>query len=59
MAHECPECYMLCHCGGDIDDIQMDGTIEQMQCRHCEGRDDDDDENEDWHLLKDDEHEQA
>ena len=24
MAHECPDCYMVCHCGGDIDDIEFD-----------------------------------
>lgn len=35
MAHECPECYMLCHCNGDIDDIQFEGTKEQLYCRHC------------------------
>ena len=34
---------MNCHCGGDIDDCEFDGTIEQMRCRHCEGKDDDDD----------------
>ena len=21
MAHNCPECYSACYCGGDIDDI--------------------------------------
>ena len=24
MAHECPDCYMPCHCGGDIDDIEFE-----------------------------------
>ena len=24
MAHECPDCYMVCYCGGDIDDIEFD-----------------------------------
>jgi len=37
MAHECPECGMLCHCGGDFDDINFgDGTAEAMNCRHCD-----------------------
>lgn len=37
MAHSCPECGMLCHCGGDIDDCEFDGTPEQMRCGHCDG----------------------
>jgi len=38
MAHECPECYSRCHCGGDIDDIEfpLDGY-----CSHCENNEDD------------------
>jgi len=43
MAHSCPECGLNCHCGGDIDDCEFEGTIEQMRCRHCEGKDDNDD----------------
>jgi hypothetical protein len=39
MAHSCPECGLNCHCGGDIDDCEFDGTIEQMRCRHCERED--------------------
>jgi len=31
MAHECPECYSLCHCGGDIDDIDFG---ESADCKH-------------------------
>ena len=35
MSHECPECYSLCYCGGDIDDIDfgMDGE-EAKACTH-------------------------
>lgn len=29
MAHSCPICDQQCYCGGDIDDICMDGTKEQ------------------------------
>ena len=35
---------MLCHCGGDIDDCEFDGTPEQMRCGHCADRDDNDSE---------------
>lgn len=35
MAHECPECGYSCHCGGDIEDLEMDNTPEQMACTHC------------------------
>lgn len=41
MAHECPNCGMTCHCGGDIDDICFHGTPEEFGCSHCEGDDDD------------------
>lgn len=51
MAHTCPECYMICHCGGDIDDIDWG---ESIHCTHyknpeCDGYEGDDDiwENED------------
>ena len=45
MAHECPICYQQCYCGGDIDDICMDGTEEQLYCTHCDENEDPDDEN--------------
>jgi len=32
---------MLCHCGGDIDDCQFEGTEEQLRCGHCDDADDD------------------
>ena len=43
MAHECPTCYMNCHCGGDIDDICFSGTKEEMMCTHCDEDDEDPD----------------
>jgi hypothetical protein len=36
MAHECPYCYTNCYCNGDIDDICLDGTEEQLLCNHHE-----------------------
>ena len=27
---------MLCHCRGDIDDCQMDGTEAELMCEHCD-----------------------
>lgn len=45
MAHECPECGMLCHCGGDIDDCQFSGTRYELMCKHCDKiKDKDEDE---------------
>lgn len=35
MAHNCPECCQLCHCGGDIDDCCLEGTKEEMGCTYC------------------------
>lgn len=32
MAHECIYCDGVCHCGGDIDDIQC---MENNNCRGC------------------------
>ncbi len=34
MAHSCPECDQVCHCGGDIDDCILDGDSSQMNCTH-------------------------
>lgn len=28
MAHECPECSRVCHCGGDIDDIHWGENVD-------------------------------
>jgi hypothetical protein len=39
MAHNCPECDQVCYCGGDIDDIVMSGTPEEVACTHCEPED--------------------
>jgi hypothetical protein len=57
MAHECPTCYYVCHCGGDIDDIQMDGTTEQMNCSHCADEWGDDDE--DYTFFDDEDDDEA
>ncbi len=35
MAHECPECGQVCYCNGDIDDMEMHGTEEELNCNHC------------------------
>lgn len=40
MAHECPECGLLCHCNGDIDDICFG---ESDECKCCIDKLDDDD----------------
>jgi hypothetical protein len=53
MAHECPECYMLCHCNGDIDDIMIDTKESYLRCQHylspdCAGYDYPDDDYDDY-----------
>lgn len=35
MAHECPECYCQCHCGGDIDDLLLNEDMFVNRCSHC------------------------
>ncbi len=35
MSHECPECGLTCHCGGDIDDCCFSGTKHERMCTHC------------------------
>jgi C4-type Zn-finger protein len=35
MAHECPECGMICHCGVDIDDCVMNDDDDVVACVHC------------------------
>jgi len=44
MAHECPECGQICHCGGDIDDCLNNFDEDVMRCTHCLGKEDEDDE---------------
>ena len=35
MAHTCPDCGQLCHCGGDIDDIEWgEDSEESDNCSH-------------------------
>jgi hypothetical protein len=43
MAHNCPDCYALCHCNGDIDDICFDLEEDVNACAHCPLDADDDD----------------
>lgn len=47
MAHTCPECGYICHCKGDIDDIDFG---ERGDCEHylkCQDNDDEY-ESDDW-----------
>jgi len=45
MGHECPECGVGCHCGGDIDDLIIGEPTNG--CSHCDDQMDiDDDEDE-------------
>lgn len=42
MAHECPECNMMCYCGGDIDDLLLNDHDDVVHCTHyqrpeCDG----------------------
>ena len=42
--HDCPDCMSACYCGGDIDDMLMEGTKEEQACTHCSAPDDDPDD---------------
>ena len=46
MAHECPDCGMLCHCNGDIDDCCNNFDEDIARCNHCDGKAHDDFEDE-------------
>lgn len=35
MAHECPDCGLTCHCGGDIDDLRLNLDKYVFACTHC------------------------
>ena len=42
MAHECPECGLMCYCGGDIDDFLLNDDEDVFGCTHykspnCDG----------------------
>ena len=55
MAHECPECGLLCHCCGDIDDIMLDTEESYLNCKHflssdCVGYEGDENEEEEVSL---------
>ena len=54
MAHECPDCYMVCYCGGDIDDIEFDHGPSggcRCDCYKDAGDDGDFDEDENAAML--------
>lgn len=34
MAHECPDCYQICYCGGDIDDCEFNDEHTYVNCSH-------------------------
>lgn len=50
MAHECPECGLSCHCGGDIDDMLLNNDRYVHGCSHCWNEDEPYDltDDEDW-----------
>lgn len=35
MAHNCPNCGLRCHCGGDIDDLVFTDSEREAFCDHC------------------------
>jgi len=39
MTHQCPDCGLTCHCGGDIDDLLLDLDKYVNGCTHCAGDD--------------------
>jgi hypothetical protein len=43
MAHTCPDCGCLCHCKGDIDDLDMGEWIGCEHWKECEEEDNHDD----------------
>ena len=43
MAHDCPVCYSLCFCNGDIDDCCFNFTEDILKCTHCDDEITDDD----------------
>jgi hypothetical protein len=57
MAHECPDCGLICHCNSDIDDCVLNMPNDVNACIHCSQFDahDDYDEYEDdcYHDFED------
>ncbi len=41
MSHECPDCYSLCFCRGDIDDCMLNTDEAIVQCEHWRSCDQD------------------
>ena len=54
MGHTCPNCGYMCHCSGDIDDIDFG---EWSDCR-CDCQDEDDWDDGDWGPYVDDENDE-
>lgn len=50
MAHNCPECDCICHCGGDIDDLVFERNA---HCSHCDDVEDEDNEGGDFIGIDD------
>lgn len=46
MAHSCPECDSVCHCGGDIDDVILEEG--EATCTHCDDQESEYEEWDDW-----------
>jgi hypothetical protein len=44
MAHQCPECYAICHCGGDAGEVIITDHLLEGVCVHCQVDDDYDDD---------------
>lgn len=49
MSHQCPECYSVCYCNGDIDDCLLNLDADIARCRHCEDAD--------WESILDEDYE--
>jgi len=57
MAHECPECGVICHCNGDIADLCMNTDETEINCTHykqCTKELDEEYDNDDRHEYEDD-----
>ena len=56
MAHECPECGMVCHCNGDIDDLIFSEGPEADRCICCDGDDEEDEDYTEEEIEKREDH---
>jgi hypothetical protein len=55
MAHECPDCGLSCHCGGDIDDIMFPDSKYAVTCTCCDRSEDEEEYYDDYDYDYDDE----